>query len=251
MLLHVLGHVEADERALGAEQERGQRPRHLRLAHPRRPQEQERAHRPVRVLEPRARAPDGPRHGGDRVLLRDDPLVQLLLHAQELGRFLLLDRGDGDARPLGDDLVDVALGDVVAARAAHVPVLAHDVQVLALRDLLVAEEGRALQRVRAVHHHADLARELRRLLEGGGVAQLHARARLVQEVDGLVGQEAVGDVAAGLVDGRLQGLVAVGDVVELLVAVLDAAQDLDRLFFRGRGDLDRLEAPLQRAVLLN
>ena len=103
----------------------------------------------------------------------------------------------------------------------------------------------------AVHHHADLARELRRLLEGGGVAQLHAAARLVEQVDGLVGQEAVGDVAAGLVDRGLQRLVAVGDVVELLVAVLDPAQDLDRLLLGGRGDLHRLEAPLQRAVLLD
>jgi len=39
--------------------------------------------------------------------------------------------------------------------------------------------------------------------------------------------------------------------MELLVAVLDPAQDLDRLLFRGRGDLHGLEAPLQRAVLLD
>ena len=138
-----------------------------------------------------------------------------------------------------------------APGAAQVPVLAHDVEVLALGHLLVAEEGAALERVAPVHHHADLARELGRLLGRRGVAQLHPAARLVEEVDGLVGQEAVGDVAAGLVDRGLEGLVAVAHVVELLVAVLDPAQDLDRLLLGGRGDLHRLEAALQRAVLLD
>ncbi len=125
------------------------------------------------------------------------------------------------------------------------------VQVLALGQLLVAEEARAALPVAAVHHHPDAALELRLLLGGLGVAQLHPAARLVEQVDGLVGQEAVGDVAARLVDRGLQGLVAVGHVVELLVPVLDAAQDLDRLLLGGRRHLHRLEAPLQRAVLLD
>ena len=101
-----------------------------------------------------------------------------------------------------------ALVTVVAARPPSVPVLAHDLQVLALRHLLVAEEAPRSPRFAAVDHHADPARELRLLLDGGGVAQLHPAARLVEQVDGLVGQEAVGDVAARLVDRRLQRLVA-------------------------------------------
>src|SRR5262249_45056314 len=77
-----------------------------------------------------------------------------------------------------------------------------------------------------------------------------AGARLVDEIDRLVGQEAVGDVAVRLVDRRLDRLTGVLHVVEALVAILDAEQDLDRLALAGRIDLDRLEAPPERAVLL-
>ena len=109
----------------------------------------------------------------------------------------------------------------------------------------------ALEHVAPVHHDADLPAELRHFLGHRGFAELHPAPRLVEEVDGLVGQEAVGDVAARLVHRGLEGLVPVAHVVELLVAVLDAAEDLDRLLLGGRGDLDRLEAALERAVLLD
>jgi hypothetical protein len=59
MLLHVLGHVEADQRIVAAEQEVGQRPRQLGLADAGRTQEDEAADRPVGILQSRARAADG------------------------------------------------------------------------------------------------------------------------------------------------------------------------------------------------
>src|SRR6185369_15319403 len=99
-------HVETDEAALAAEQESRQAAGHLGLAHPRRAQEDERADGTVWVLEARPRPADGAGDGADGALLRDDPAVQLLLHAQELGRLLLPDGGQRNARPLGDDIVD-------------------------------------------------------------------------------------------------------------------------------------------------
>ena len=134
---------------------------------------------------------------------------------------------------------------------AQLPVLAHDREVLALGQLLVAEEPGPALALAPVHHHPDAALELGLLLGHLGVAELHPASRLVEEVDGLVGEEAVGDVAARLVDRGFEGLVVVVHVVELLVPVLDTAQDLDRLLLGRRGHLDRLEAPLQRAVLLD
>ena len=53
VLLHVLGHVDADHRVLVAEQELGQRAGQLGLADAGRAQEDERAGRPLRVLESR------------------------------------------------------------------------------------------------------------------------------------------------------------------------------------------------------
>ena len=70
VLLHVLGHVDADHVRLVVEQERRQRTRQLGLPHARRAQEDERADGPVGVLQAGARTPNGV--GDRRRLLRPD-----------------------------------------------------------------------------------------------------------------------------------------------------------------------------------
>jgi hypothetical protein len=62
---------------------------------------------------------------------------------------------------------------------------------------------------------------------------------------------AVADVAVGEVGGGDERLVGDGDPVVRLVLVADALQDLDRVGERGLVDLDRLEAALERSVLLD
>ena len=87
---------------------------------------------------------------------------------------------------------------------------------------------------------------------GRGV-DLHAQPRggLVDQVDRLVRQLPVGDVAVGE-DGRGdQRRVADADAVVRLVALLQAAQDRDRVGDRRLADEDRLEAALERGVLLD
>ena len=82
-------------------------------------------------------------------------------------------------------------------------------------------------------------------------AQPDPGAGLVDEVDGLVRQEPVGDVPVGQLDRRDQRLVGVADLVMRLVPVAQPAQDGDRVV-RGRlGHQDRLEPPGQRGVLLD
>ena len=82
--------------------------------------------------------------------------------------------------------------------------------------------------------------------------RLDARARggLVDQVDRLVGQEAVGDVAVGQLGGGAQRLVGDPDAVVLLVAVAQALEDLDGLLGRRLVDADLLEAALERGVAL-
>src|SRR6266480_3556531 len=53
VLFHVFGHVDADHRLLVIEQKLRERARELGLADTRRAQEDERPHRPFRVLNPR------------------------------------------------------------------------------------------------------------------------------------------------------------------------------------------------------
>jgi hypothetical protein len=94
----------------------------------------------------------------------------------------------------------------------------------------------------------------RSLLEGrrrGGLLEAHPRRGLVDEVDCLVGEEAVGDVARGELGGRLQRVVRDLQPVVLLVPLLDAAEDLDSLLDRRLVDHHRLEAPLERRVALD
>ena len=82
-------------------------------------------------------------------------------------------------------------------------------------------------------------------------AQADAAGGLVDEVDGLVRQVAVGDVADRQVGGGADGVVGDLDLVVLLVALADAEQDLDGLLERGLLDHDRLEAALEGGVALD
>jgi hypothetical protein len=82
-------------------------------------------------------------------------------------------------------------------------------------------------------------------------AQPDPGAGLVDEVDRLVRQEPVGDVAVGQLRRRDQRLVGEADLMVGLVPVTQAAQDLDRVGDRGLGHQDGLEPPLERGVLLD
>src|SRR6185503_13125402 len=77
------------------------------------------------------------------------------------------------------------------------------------------------------------------------------RRRFVDEVDRLVGQEAIGDVAVREHRGGDQRRVLELDAVVDLVALAQAAQDADRVLDGRLADHHRLEAALERGVLLD
>ena len=76
-------------------------------------------------------------------------------------------------------------------------------------------------------------------------------AGLVDEVDGLVGQKAVGDVALGERDGGDEGVVLDANAVVKLEALFEPAQDGDGVLGGGRLDQHGLEAALEGGVLLD
>ncbi len=107
-------------------------------------------------------------------------------------------------------------------------------QRLALDLLLDQLPLQAIQRFRlGIDFHAD------------------PRGRFVHQVDGLVRQLPVADVAVRQRRRRHQGRVGDVDAVVHLVALLQAAQDGDGVLHGGLADVDLLETALQRGVLLH
>ena len=84
-----------------------------------------------------------------------------------------------------------------------------------------------------------------------GLAQLDAGAGFVDQVDRLVWKEAVGNVAVRKIDGVAQRFVGVADGVKFLVALANTADDLHGLLFVRSGNLDGLEAALERAIFFD
>ena len=189
-------------------------------------------------------------------------LLEIALGHAAAGGLLLLDRGAQlvvlaiDVGQLLADLVDVAEAGLFAF-----PLLAKVGQLAAQLGHLLLDFGAALLRVLLgllgqlaigqlqLHqpplHRVDLVRH---------ALQLHRQAagRLVHQVDGLVGEEAVGDVAMREVGRGHQGRVLDLDPLVMgFVAGLQAAENGDRVFDARLADYDRLKAPLQGGVLFH
>ena len=81
--------------------------------------------------------------------------------------------------------------------------------------------------------------------------QVQIRACLVDEVDGLVGQESVGDIALGQQHRLTQNALGNFDAVELLIVVGDTLQNLERVLHVRLVDRDRLETTLKRGILFD
>ena len=222
------------------------------------PEEDERADRSLRILETGPGAADGLGDDLDRLLLADDPVVQGVLHVQQPLGLLLGDARDRDAGPHRDDLGDLLLADGrLVAGDRGLPLGAQRVDLLLDGRLSLAQRRGFLvllvvdRRVLLLGDALQLLLRLAQRRRRGGVAEADARGGLVDEVDRLVGQVAIGDVADRQVGGGLHGLVGDRDLVVLLVALADAQQDVDRLLHGRLLDHDRLEAALEGRVALD
>ena len=114
-----------------------------------------------------------------------------------------------------------------------------------LLGLLGELPGRELELHEPPLHLVDLA---------GHALQFHgdAAGRLVHEVDRLVGQEAVGDVAVRkLGGGHERRVLDLHPLVVCLIPRLEAAEDGDRVLHARLADEHRLKPPLQGRVFLD
>ena len=113
VLLHVLRHVDAHHRVLVVEEELRERTGRLRLADAGGSEEDERADRPVRILQPGARPAHRVRDGRDGLALSDHPLAEVILEMGESLALRLQEARHGNPGPLADDLGDVVGVDLL------------------------------------------------------------------------------------------------------------------------------------------
>ncbi|CAI8161959.1 MAG: Uncharacterised protein [Synechococcus sp. CC9902] len=97
-------------------------------------------------------------------------------------------------------------------------------------------------------HIAKLLINLFRCGRQLGIEQAHSGPGFVDQIDGLVRQEAVGDVAVSESGGRHQRFVGDLEAVMLLVTLAKTPQNFDRVVDRGFAHIDGLEATLQSGI---
>ena len=257
-LLHVLGHIQPHEHLLVAEHTLGKRLGKVCFSNARRADEDEGADGLARVLEPRARTADRLGNGGDCLLLPHDAAVQLLLEVHEPLALRLGELVDGYARPTAHNGGDFLRPDgKMRGIALRLPRFASDGDGLRERfDLPI--QLRAPRRIVPLCRLLAVGPEPRELLFGGTELlrprvriQPRLARRLIDEVDRLVGQVAVGDITVGKAHRRLDRGVRNDDVVMRLVLILDAAQNGDRVLDARLGDNDGRKTAFERRVLFD
>src|SRR4029453_17818548 len=164
---------------------------------------------------------------------------------------------DRDARPHRDDVGDLVLRDYrLLSGLLVLPALLELPLLLRELPLLVAERRGLLELLRldrAFLLRADLVDLLLELAVPRRRAHrldAHARGGLVDQVDRLVGEMPVLDVAVREQRGCAQRLVGDRAAVVRLVAVAQTAEDLDGVVHRRLVHADLLEAALESGVAL-
>ena len=212
----------------------------------------------MRILQTRTGTTNRTGQGRNGVVLTNDALVELLLHGQQAAGLFLGDLVDGHAGGGGQNLGNHLGGhDAVGVSAALAPFLLCGFLLGQDLLLLVAQAGCLLVILRVDGLFLLLA-QLGGLLvqnlnfrRSGHALDAQARTGLVNQVDGLIRQEAVGDVACREVHGGLNRLVGDGDTVVSLVLIAHTLQNLHGELLGGLVHQNRLEAALQGGVLLD
>ncbi len=183
--------------------------------------------------------------------------MQLFFHAQQFLRFFFFNGRNRNAGPAADNFFDVLTVDDTGGRLVKMIFLAQAAEVFPLFPLFVGIETRLLKFMvgnrifHAMHDELDPFLDFRNVFRQRSLAQLYARAGFVEQVNRFVRQEAVRNIAVGVIDRILDRVVGVAHGMELLVALLDAVNNLDRFLFTGRRNFYRLEAALEGAVFFN
>src|SRR5262249_35059519 len=111
VLLHILGHVDADHQLFVVEQKLSESSSQFGFPNTGWSEENERADRPLTGRQAGSTPTNGVRDPRETIFLADNAMAQSLLHVNQLGDFAFEQAPDGNSRPLADELGDVFLID--------------------------------------------------------------------------------------------------------------------------------------------
>ena len=254
----IFTHVDTDQRVAAAKHKLSEFLGQISLADTRRSQEHEHADGVIGVFQSDTIALNSLHHLVDGLVLCDDGTLQLLSHSLQADTLLFCHPLGRYTRHHRDDIGHLfGIHNLALLTFTRSPALVQRLQLLFQFQLAVAIACCQFV-VLVLHgplllflHVFDLLFLLRDLWRYLRIRKMYARTRLVEGVDGLIGHEAVCHIAGCQFDTCCQSGIRIGDVMVLLVAVLDVMQYLQRLLVGGRLHLNLLETTLQRTVLLD
>ena len=258
VFFHIFGHVDANQTVLVPEQRLAQGLAQFGFAHARGAQEDEGADGPVGILQPCPGPAHGPGNGLHRFLLAHHPGVQNLFQVHQPGGLVLGHAGNGNTRPGGDDLRHLVLAHDFDLRVAPLfPVSAAFGHFVVQLLLFVPQPGGLFEVLVGDGLFGFLVQglQLRLLLlhvrrRGKGL-NAHPGSGLVDKVDGLVRQKAIGNIPVGQVHRGANSVVGNLHPVMGFVTIPQAHEDFHGFLPGGFPHVHRLEPALQGGVLFN
>ena len=253
MLLHVLGHIEADDRLLRAEHRLGKSACKFRLADARRSEEEEGADRTARILNPRTGTPHRLGDRAHRLILTDDTTADVLFESEQTVRFLRRNALYGNSRPLRYNIRNIVLRDdnlraLISAVTRRVELGTQFLLAVTQprRRLIVLTADRCIL---LLYNLGNFCTQTRDLVGVADILHAHTRCCLIHQVDCLVRQTAIRDVALREAHRRANGGILNARTVELLVFTAQPAKNLLCILLARLFHHDGLEAAREGAVL--
>ncbi len=251
MLLHEFRHIQPDQALRGVEQVLRQLLDQFRLTHAGAAHE-DKAHRLMFGGDAHPVAAYGGGDGVNRRVLTDELFPQTLVQLAQAFELLLPDLAGGNLGPQLNDPRQIVHRQLRLAPLSQPIQFGLQLQLLAL-DLRQAGEIRflhGLQQLPLLGVVRQLPADLLAAVDTR-VLQVHIGARLVDEVDSLVRQEAVGNIPLAEQHGLPQNSLRNLHAVEGLIVVGDTPEDFHGILHIRLVHRHRLEPPLQGGVLLN
>ena len=262
-LLHKLGHIQPDQALRAVEHVGGEPLDQFGLSDAGSPHK-DKADRFALDLESDTAAADCRTDRVHRLVLTDDMLLQPGVKAGQALQLVLFDGGSRDFGPELDDASQIIHGQFGSSLGIEHLLLLAEAEFLAaqFRDACIAGFHLLLGirvvptgviRQQCIRFETDVLQFTLHLHPAVDVRvlEIHIRARLVQEVDGLVGEEAVRDIALTHGDGLLAHVIRDLHTVVVLIVMRDAAENRDAVFNGRLIHRHRLEPALQCGVFFN